>query len=148
MIYRRLRLVDGDETDPLREFLGMFINERHAGGKVRIHSELTWEPATDVIETDDEIIVVVDIAGMAGDDITVVTDGTVLKISGTRRSAGSPGRKQFHKLEIQVGPFEREIELPTRVDPSKVSAHYEKGFLHVRIRKLDPSQYVKKVKIE
>jgi HSP20 family protein len=148
MIAKRLRLVESDEHDPLREFFDMFVNERRVRGKVGMHSELAWEPPTDVIETDEEIVVVVDIAGMAGEDITVVTDGTVLKISGTRQSAGSPGRKLFHKLEIQVGPFEREIELPTRVDPSKVSAHYEKGFLQVRIRKLDPAQYVKRVKIE
>lgn len=148
MTVRRLTLAEGEEHDPLRELLGMFIKEGQMGGTVRMHSDLTWEPPTDVIETAEEIIVVVDIAGMSGEDITVVTDGTVLKIGGTRPSAGAPGRKQFHKLEIQVGPFEREIELPVRVDPSKVSAHYEKGFLRVCIRKLDPSQYVKKVKIE
>lgn len=148
MIGKRLRLDEGDERDPLQELFGTFINEGQVRGRVRIHSGLTWEPPTDVLETEDEIIVVVDIAGMAGDDITVVTDGAVLKISGTRRSVGAPRMKQFHKLEIQVGPFEREIALPTRVDPAKVSAHYEKGFLQVRIRKLDPSQYVKKVKID
>jgi HSP20 family protein len=139
---------ESDERDPLHELLGMFLSEREARARMRIRSELTWQPPTDVIETEKEIVVVVDIAGMAGNDITVVTDGSMLKISGTRRYECASGMKQFHQLEIQVGPFERSIALPSRVDPAKVSAHYEKGLLQVRIGKLDPSEYVKKVKID
>jgi len=148
MIIRRLRLAEEDERDPLREMMGRFMHEQPVRARVRIRSELTWEPPTDVIETESEIIVVVDIAGMNGKDISVVTDGKLLRINGTRRGAGAQGIKQFHKLEIQTGPFERALELPSRVDPAKVSARYVKGFLEVRIRKLDPSEYVKKVEIE
>lgn len=148
MTVERLRLTEEDERDPLREMLGLFMSERRGRGEVRIHSGLTWEPATDIIETDSEIVVVVDIAGMNGKDISVVTDGTILRISGTRRSMNAPGVKQFHMLEIQCGFFERAIELPSRVDPAKVSAHYTKGLLQIRIRKLNPSEYVKKVEID
>ena len=148
MIVGRLRLTEEDERDPLRETLGVFKSESSVRGEMRIHSELTWEPPTDIIETDSEIVVVVDIAGMSGKDISVVTDGTLLRISGTRRSLSAPGIKQFHMLEIQCGPFGRAIELPSRVDPLKVSAHYAKGLLHIRIRKLAPSEYVKKVEID
>lgn len=148
MIVKRLRLAEEDERDPLREMAGHFMNEHSTRGRVRVHSELTWQPPTDVVETAGEIIVVVDIAGMNGKDISVVTDGRTLRISGTRRGVSAQGIKQFHKLEIRCGPFERTIELPSRVDPSDVSAHYTKGFLQVRVRKLDPSEYVKKVEIE
>jgi HSP20 family protein len=139
---------EGDERDPLRELLGMFLSEREARARMRIRSELTWQPPTDVIETEEEIVVVVDIAGMAGDDIAVVTDGSTLKISGTRRYEAASGMKQFHQLEIQVGPFERTVQLPARVDPDKVSAHYDKGLLTVRIGKINPSECVKRVKID
>ncbi len=148
MIVGRLRLTEEDERDPLRETLGVCKSESSVRGEMRVHSELTWEPPTDIIETDSEIVVAVDIAGMSGKDISVVTDGTLLRISGTRRSLSAPGIKQFHMLEIQCGPFGRAIELPSRVDPSKVSAHYAKGLLHIRIRKLAPSEYVKKVEID
>jgi HSP20 family protein len=148
MIVKHLRLVEEDERDPLRDAFGMFAGERSGRGTVRIHSDLTWEPATDIVETEDEIVVTVDIAGMTGKDISVVTDGKVLRINGARRSPTAQGAKQFHMLEIQCGPFERAIELPGRVDPAKVSAHYSKGMLQIRIRKLDPAEYVKKVEIE
>jgi len=148
MIVKRLRLTGEDERDPLRDMFGPFMSERSGGGRVRIHSDLTWEPPTDIIETEGEIVVTVDIAGMNGKDIGVVTDGKVLRINGTRRSLAAQGVKQFHMLEIQCGPFERVIELPSRVDPAKVSAHYTKGLLQIRIRKLDPGKYVKKVEID
>ncbi len=148
MIVKVPMTAEGDERDPLREILGMFLSERQARARMPMHSELTWQPPTDVIETETEIVVVVDIAGMAGTDIVVVTDGATLNISGTRRYESASGMKQFHQLEIQVGPFERAIELPSRVDPGKVTAHYDKGLLHVRIGKLSPEDYVKKVKID
>lgn len=115
---------------------------------MKLHSDLTWEPPTDVIETEREIIVVVEVPGMNGRDIDVVTDGRVLKISGTRRNITPQGRKQFHKLEIQVGPFERLVELPVPVDHSDVSAHYERGILTVTLLKLEEQKRVRRVEIE
>ena len=115
---------------------------------MKLHSDLTWEPPTDVIETDREIIVIVEVPGMDGREIDVVTDGRIVKISGTRRNITPQGRKQFHKLEIQVGPFERLVELPVQVDHSDVSAHYEKGILTVTLRKLEEEKRVRRVEIE
>jgi HSP20 family molecular chaperone IbpA len=148
MVIKHLRLAEEDERDSLREIFGKFMDERSVRGRVRIHSDLTWEPPTDVIETETEIVVTVDIAGMNGKDIGVVTDGKALRINGTRRSLAAQGVKQFHMLEIQCGPFERVIELPSRVDPGKVSAHYVKGMLQIRVRKLGRGDYVKKVEID
>jgi HSP20 family protein len=115
---------------------------------MKLHSDLTWEPPTDVVETEQTIIVLVEVPGMNGREIDVVTDGKILKISGTRRNITPQGRKQFHKLEIQVGPFERLVELPVLVDHSDVSAHYERGILTVTLRKLEEQKRVRRVEIE
>ncbi len=115
---------------------------------MKLHTELTWEPAADIIETEKEIVVIVDIAGMTGKDIEVLTDGKVLRIKGFRKGLCPTGQKQFHKLEIQVGPFERVIELPVPVDHTNVSAHYEKGLLNIRILKLNPSERIRRVQID
>jgi HSP20 family protein len=115
---------------------------------MKLHSDLTWEPATDVVETENEIVIIVEVPGMNGRDIDVVTDGKILKVSGTRKNITPQERKQFHKLEIQVGPFERIIELPIPVDHSNVSAQYEKGILNIRLRKLAEQKRVRRVEIE
>ena len=115
---------------------------------MKLHSDLTWEPPTDIIETESEIVVIVEVPGMNGKDIDVVTDGKALKVSGTRKNVAPPERKQFHMLEIQVGPFERIMDLPVTVDHGEVAAHYEKGILTIRLRKLAQQKRVRKVDIE
>lgn len=115
---------------------------------MKLHSELKWEPPTDIVETGEEIIIIVEIAGMNGDDFNVVTDGKVLSIGGSRRSIYPAGDKQFHTLEIQAGPFEKRIELPVPVDQSKVSARYRNGMLRISIAKLRPRRRQRKVPIK
>ena len=114
---------------------------------MKLHSELKWEPPTDIVETEKEIIVIVEIAGMSDGDFEVVTDGKVLSVGGFRRSAYPDGKKQFHTLEIQAGPFEKRIALPVPVDQSKVSARYRNGMLEIRIAKLQPERRTRKVPI-
>ncbi len=114
---------------------------------MKLHSELKWEPPTDVVETDHEIFVVVEIAGMKGGDFDIMTDGRVLSISGIRRSVSPAGKKQFHTLEIQAGPFERKVTLPVPVDDSKVSATYRNGILEVTIAKIRPQKRSRRVPI-
>ena len=38
-------------------------------------------------------------------------------------------------MEIDEGPFRREIDLPAAVDTSQVEATYRKGFLWIRLPK-------------
>jgi HSP20 family molecular chaperone IbpA len=142
----QLRLATEGERDPIRELHELLMGDS-AAGRLRMPSELTWAPPTDVVETNDEIVIVIDIAGMDGKDISVVTDGATLRVRGTRRGPAASGIKHFHQIEIRSGPFERAVELPSRVDPGKVSAQYTKGLLEVRVRKLPASESVKRVKI-
>jgi HSP20 family protein len=137
-----------DEHDSMEGLFKIWDFERAGSGRMKVHSELTWEPPIDVVETDEELIVVVEIAGMSGKDIDVVTDGKTLKISGLRKAGSPVGRKQFHRLEIQAGRFMREIPIPVRVDHSKVAASYRNGMLEVRIRKIQPSRHVRRVEID
>ncbi|HER44038.1 MAG TPA: Hsp20/alpha crystallin family protein, partial [Candidatus Eisenbacteria bacterium] len=58
---------------------------------MKLHSDLTWEPPTDVVETEQMIVVLVEVPGMNGREIDVVTDGKILKISGTRKNITPQG---------------------------------------------------------
>ena len=140
--------MEKDGRDGMNDLFGKLMSKRSGGKGMNIPSELTWEPAADVIETGKELVIMIDIAGMTGDDIEVVTDGKVLRISGWRKHAPLPETKQFHKMEIPVGRFGREIDLLVPVDPGKVIARYRNGLLEVRLRKLDDSERIKKIQID
>jgi HSP20 family protein len=102
---------------------------------VGMQGDLSWRPATDVYETDDEFVVQIDLAGMRRSDIGVYVDDEFLIIRGVRSNIAPPGKKHFHKMEIMVGPFERHVRLPDNVDPSTARARYNAGFLLVRVTK-------------
>lgn len=115
---------------------------------MKFPADISWEPAVDIIETNKEIIVIADIAGMRADDINVVTDGNILRISGIRRGVFHPGEKQFHKLEIQVGRFVKEVQLPAAVDREGQTACYENGLLKVILIKAEDGGGVKQIRID
>ena len=46
------------------------------------------------------------------------------------------GRRHYHAMEVQIGPFERRLRLPVAVDSDNIRKSYEAGFLEVRLRKL------------
>ena len=124
------------EFDNIRELLEMLMSEHTpAKHKIKMKTSFGWEPPMNVFETEGEFVVVMDIAGMDQKDIAVFTDGAILRISGVRKDGSAQGRKQFHALEIQVGPFQRLIGIPVPIDPSSLTTHYGNGLLEIRLKK-------------
>jgi len=127
----------GGFTVHLADELEVYFNEVAHGRPVGFVGSPKWKPPTDVYETTDAIVVHMDIAGMRSEDFKVELADGILTISGERVPA-SEGKRHYHALEVQVGPFERRLRVPTPVDPASVHASYEAGFLEVRVRKLPP----------
>ena len=97
-----------------------------------------WRPPTDVYETDDAVIVRVEIAGMREEDLHVTLDGQHLTIRGIR--ADLPERRAYHQLEIRFGEFGTEFELPIMVVVEETQATYNNGFLRLVLPKARPRQ--------
>lgn len=93
----------------------------------------TWRPPTDVFETDDAVIVRVEIAGMHEADFTVTLHEQLLSITGVRTDP-SP-KVAYHQLEVRYGEFKSEVYLHWAVDPAGISASYQDGFLVVVLPK-------------
>ena len=53
-------------------------------------------------------------------------------ISGERRASDSEGRV-YQQIEIEQGPFVREIQLGTDVDAERARATYEDGILRIEL---------------
>jgi HSP20 family protein len=89
-------------------------------------------PAIEIRRTESEYIVRMELAGVDPDSMDVTVDGSILRVRAERRSATEEGSEQLRR-EIVRGTFEREVVLPSRIDPDKLSARYEDGILEVRI---------------
>jgi len=98
----------------------------------------TWRPPTDVFETEEAIIVRVEIAGMREIDFSIELDGRILTIRGMR--SDSTERRAYHQMEIRFGEFSIEVEMPYPVEMDNIEAFYNNGFLRVSLPKARPRQ--------
>jgi HSP20 family protein len=70
-----------------------------------------WEPPADVLESGDELFIIVALPGVAPDDVQItVEEGSVL-ITGQRPMPRLTARAQIRRLELPHGRFERRLEL-------------------------------------
>ena len=98
-----------------------------------------WQPATDVYETRADYFICFELAGTSPEAVEIeCLEQHRLRISGYRgnpRPEGESGPLSVHVMEIDHGPFRREVDLPEPVDINAVQATYDKGFLWVRLPK-------------
>ena len=95
----------------------------------------TWTPVSDVVETEDSIIVTSEVPGLEQDRIEIKLADNVLTIAGHRSVDRSPDSEQYHRVERAYGPFERHFTVPVSVDPERISASYREGVLTVTLPK-------------
>ena len=95
-----------------------------------------WRPPTDVYETPDEIIVVIELAGVNEDDMTVTVFSDLLVVEG-RREQPVAGMSACHQLGIKYGDFKSEIAMPVPTDNTNVKADYKNGLLKIILQKRD-----------
>jgi HSP20 family protein len=98
----------------------------------------TWCPPTDVYETDDHVIVKVEIAGMAEQDFAISLDANRLTVNGIRHDPGA--KLGYQQMEIPYGHFETHVHLPRGIDMDDIEATYQQGFLMIRLPKARPHQ--------
>jgi HSP20 family protein len=134
----------GPFTVHLADELEVYFNEVAHGRPVGFVASPKWRPRADVYETETQLVVQLDIAGMQAEDFSVEIADGVLTISGERIARGE-GKRHYHAMEVQIGPFERRLRLPVPVDPESLRASYEHGFLEVRLTKRPSAPHSVKV---
>jgi HSP20 family protein len=97
-----------------------------------------WNPPTDVYETEANLTIKVEVAGMRDDDFEVAIEKNILMISGTRPDQNE--RRAYHQMEILYGKFEISIQLPGELDIDHARAEYKDGFLKIIFPKLHTHQ--------
>lgn len=98
-----------------------------------------WSPALDLYQNNDNVVAVLELAGMRKEDIQISLNDGTLTISGERKSSSSNGEKA-ERTERYVGSFRRSISLPATVDVNKVSATYRDGILTVTLPKAEEAK--------
>lgn len=99
----------------------------------------SWRPPTDIYETEDQILILVEVAGIREENLTISIDSYTLTIVGSRFDPIEE-KRAFHQMEIPFGEFRTEIDFPSMVDIEAVEAFYENGFLRINLPKAKPKK--------
>lgn len=95
-----------------------------------------WSPAVDIVETEEAVLIVVEMAGVKRDELKVIIDGNLVRIYGQRRPVfGQQAPARFHRLEIETGAFARSFRISVPFASEEVQANLEDGLLFVRLPK-------------
>jgi HSP20 family protein len=91
-----------------------------------------FRPNVDCFHTDDPhtLTVVVELPGVDPQSLQVIAGERLLVIAGERKRPKVPGRV-YQQMEIETGPFQRQVRLVEDVDPSRAEATLENGVLTV-----------------
>ncbi len=97
------------------------------------------EPALDVYETDNEVVVKAMLPGMDPDDVEVTMTGDTLTIRGEVKEEEEEERRNYIYRERRYGKFSRRVRLP-KVDSENIDAEFENGLLTIKLGKPEEKQ--------
>lgn len=101
---------------------------------------MVWRPLADIYRTRDGWAVKLDLAGVCPEDVTVVTRGSQVYISGSRRDRIIEEGWNLYAMEIAYCHFERVIELPDELERAAISLECREGMLIVRLARNEENQ--------
>lgn len=119
----------------MSDFVGRVLREKSALMNVY---DGTWRPSIDIFETEDQILIIVELSGVKQDEMKIEMDGDLLRIGGRRRDPQDLHRtnlKKCHQMEIDYGPFERLVRISLPIDRDKIGATCQDGFLKIMLPK-------------
>jgi HSP20 family protein len=116
------------ELDAMATDMDRFLGRRGASTGAR-----GWLPPVDVWETDDEVVIEVDVPGVSADALVAEVVNGQLVVTGEREP--SQGSVRRYRTERWQGRFVRSFTVPSGIDPDTIAADYHDGVLVLRLRK-------------
>jgi len=92
-------------------------------------------PLADVKETDDSIIVSMDLPGVDKKDVEISVTYDELRVSAKRQVETEIDEKRYHKRERCYSRFERTVKMPVAVKKVEAKAKFADGVLEITLPK-------------
>ncbi len=139
---------------PVARIFKVETHIKGTGGEIMFRREslgspaLAWEPAVDVYEKDEELVVEVEVPGVSARNLRIVQRGNRLEVSGLKKEVVEASRLRFHRLEREMGFFHKEIVLPVWVSQDDTRAFLENGVLTIVLKKQQKTTREIEVKVQ
>lgn len=118
----------------LRREMDRLFEEFSNGGALRFW-ERAAEPAVEVSDTAEAVVVKAQVPGVTKDDIQLTITENALTVKGEMQEEKKQDDKNYHRREFRYGAFVRTIALPAPVQAEKATAQLKDGVLEVTMPK-------------
>jgi len=123
-----------DQLNRLSEEMDRLFGAAWTGAEPYQENVGAWMPPMDIQETADDVRCILEVPGVARDDIEITVNSNVLTITGEKRRSEGENARLF-RTERRYGRFTRAITLPSTVDANAVRASYADGVLTLTLPK-------------
>jgi HSP20 family molecular chaperone IbpA len=106
--------------------------ETGTGAAERTRTRRVHTPATDIYETDQGLVLLIDLPGVVPDAVDVTLEQHVLTIRAHTEDRPPPGYSLVYQ-EYESGDFERSFTLSERVDAGRIEAQMSDGVLRLLV---------------
>jgi HSP20 family protein len=100
----------------------------------------SFYPTVDLVETENQFEVMVDLPGLKPEEVDVELKNGNLWISGKREERKEEKGSTYHRVERRHGEFRRMLPLPTTISEEKIEAKFENGVLRVVVPKTEEAK--------
>jgi HSP20 family protein len=117
-------------------------------GAERMRSRPTFVPRSDIYETEECVLLALDIPGVREESIDVTLDKDTLTIRANSSHDGPEGYTLAF-TEFEAGDYERSFRLTDQIDKDKIEAVYSDGVLKLTLPKAEQAKARKiSIKVE
>jgi len=110
------------------------LTKREQADVTRVQQTETFVPAADIWETEDQVVLRLDMPGVAKDGVEVKVERDTLNVRG--KAAPAPTGTALY-CEQRIGDFQRQFTLSEDLDRDSISAEMDAGVLTIRVSKAE-----------
>lgn len=134
------------EMNSLQRQLNRMFDDALTPASVAEFGNFAKVPAAELTETDEALLLKLEVPGMQPADLDIEATAKSVAISGERKSEVKSEDEGKTRSEFRYGSFQRVIPLPARIQNTEVKAEYKDGILHLTLPKAE-SEKNKVVKV-
>jgi HSP20 family protein len=138
---KQVKIMDDFDRRILEEFkelerqMGRMLRSSSLSRMTPMSSGGNWQPAVDVYETTDNIIILMDTAGIDMNNLAITAENKRITVEGRRNLPKRGNVCCIHQLEIEMGYFKRLISFPVPVKHDQPTFNCQNGILEIRMPK-------------
>ncbi len=113
---------------------------------VYFQAETGYQPFIDLYETDEDLVIEIELPGIKSEDVLIKVYGDIVIIEGVKREKRVEEKVNYICMERKFASFRRILKIPTPVNTMAGKASYHEGVVTLKFPKLRDRVF--KIKIE